>query len=540
MADYIIIKKKTLSRCLAALCVAALAVALWIALPYLHLPYRPPVVETHSYLVLKADGKVALYFRSVRHDSVFVAPSASCDRVNHAAFFHPAGKDLHAFVEVNRRHIAATIRGLEQALGELSYYLSVHDVQDEGFDMVAEHAARLKMEIDTKQQLLAALDNITDESHLRIERVALTARVDSLRPSGIFLQMGGGTWNGVQWTPGPRNGKGVATDYAGRTVAGLWNADTIVAGARLDTLGIYIGDMNRFFSAEGHGTYVALRGGDGSYGSGSQYYEGHFANDKPNGYGYAVDTLKISAGEWKNGKCRGERLHYTSERIYGIDVSKYQHGHGKRYYPIQWNKLRITHLGNKAGNVSADYPVSFAYIKSTEGTNIRNRYYAADSKQARNNGIRVGAYHFFSIRSSGTLQARHFINNTTFKPGDLPPVLDVEPTDKQIRQMGGIDKLFTNIRQWLSIVENHTGVAPILYVNQRFVNKYLDEAPDIKSKYKVWIARYGEFKPDLKLVIWQLAPDGKVDGIRGNVDINVFNGYRGRYDAFLEECCIKE
>jgi len=112
-------------------------------------------------------------------------------------------------------------------------------------------------------------------------------------------------------------------------------------------------------------------------------------------------------------------------------------------------------------------------------------------------------------------------------------VLDVEPSDGDISKMGGVQTMWRNIRAWLQAVERRCGVKPILYVNQRFVNKYLPEAPDIKRDYKVWIARYGEYKPDVKLVIWQLSPDGRVKGITGEVDINVFNGYQQQFDDFI-------
>ena len=49
----------------------------------------------------------------------------------------------------------------------------------------------------------------------------------------------------------------------------------------------------------------------------------------------------------------------------------------------------------------------------------------------------------------------------------------------------------------------------------------------------VWIARYGEYKPEVRLVFWQLCPDGRVSGITGEVDINVFNGYRDQLTSFL-------
>ena len=99
--------------------------------------------------------------------------------------------------------------------------------------------------------------------------------------------------------------------------------------------------------------------------------------------------------------------------------------------------------------------------------------------------------------------------------------------------MGGAVAMWKRVRNWLQIVESRTGMRPILYISQMFVNKYLDAAPDIKHNYPVWIARYGEYKPDIKLWVWQLAPDGRVAGIHGAVDINVFNGYNTEFKQWL-------
>ena len=88
------------------------------------------------------------------------------------------------------------------------------------------------------------------------------------------------------------------------------------------------------------------------------------------------------------------------------------------------------------------------------------------------------------------------------------------------------------IRQWMQIVEEHTGKRPILYVSQMFIRQHMKQADDIKQRYHVWIARYGQYRPDVKLLFWQLCPDGKVEGITGPVDVNVFNGYQGQFEEF--------
>ena len=89
------------------------------------------------------------------------------------------------------------------------------------------------------------------------------------------------------------------------------------------------------------------------------------------------------------------------------------------------------------------------------------------------------------------------------------------------------------IRIWMQIVEHRTGKKPILYVNQNFIFNHMKDAADIKQKYNVWIARYGAYKPDVKLAYWQLSSTGRVKGIMGDVDINVFNGYQGQFSEFV-------
>ena len=380
---------------------------------------------------------------------------------------------------------------------ELKYYLDRHNVQDEGYEMVNSYA----LHGDT---LLTSLPE------------------ESLQLLNI------GHWKGIS-----RNGTGMERDTLGRIFVGNYKADTLTNGIRVDSTDTYSGDFSKGM-ANGHGCVLMEDG---------TYYEGQWTDNFRHGFGFSVTSgSHIRVGEWKSDRYLGERMCYTSERIYGIDISRYQHGKGRKTYPIQWNRLRISYLGKKNqhhATGTVDYPVSFIFIKSTESTNIRNPFYFKDYTMARQNGIPIGAYHFFSCKVTGSAQAQHFLNNTIFRPGDLPPVLDLEPYPSQIAAMGGTDVLFRNVRSWLQAVERYTKVKPILYVSQSFVNRYLSEAPDLKHDYQVWIARYGEYKPDVKLAVWQLSPNGRVTGIHGEVDINVFNGYHTQWKEFLEEMTIK-
>ena len=389
------------------------------------------------------------------------------------------------------------VRALPQE--ELDYYLERHNVQDEGYEMVVAFA-------NGKRHEVTVLPHLTARSV--------------------------GTWGNYQ-----REGTALVCDSLGRTIVGTWSADTLETGILTDSIGTYFGDFTGT-KAHGHGAYNHRNG---------SYFEGHWRNGLRDGFGVEMhaqgdEPARLRMGIWSRDRFMGERMKYTTERIYGIDIARYQHGKGRRPLPIIWNKLRITHVGKRGShNVSgtADYPVSFVFIKSTESTTVRNKFYLGDYQQAHRYGIRTGAYHFWSTRTSGEEQAKFFLKNTRFSHGDLPPVLDLEPSDKQIEASGGAERMFKHVRAWLRIVERHTGVKPILYVNQGFINKYMGQQADLKRDYRVWIARYSEYKPDVRLTFWQLCPDGRVAGISGDVDINVFNGYKSQFETFLAEETIK-
>ena len=381
---------------------------------------------------------------------------------------------------------------------ELNYYMERHNVQDEGYEMVVAFANGKRHNVDADRYVAV--------------------------------------WNVGRWENHRRQGTALALDSLGRTIVGTCHDDSLFIGLRPDSTGLYLGDFHEE-KAEGHGAYLKTDGG---------YFEGHWENGRRQGFGVELwltdDGSRLRVGEWNKDRFMGERMKHTSERIYGIDIARYQHGKGRRPVAIQWNKLRITNVGKRgSNNVSGtvDYPVSFVYIKSTEGTTVRNKFYLNDYTQARKHGISTGAYHFWSVRRSGAEQAKYFIHNTLFRNGDLPPVLDIEPSKAQIEQAGGAERMFQQIRTWLNTVEKWTGVKPILYVNQLFVNNYLSQQPDLKRNYRVWIARYSEYKPDVRLTYWQLCPDGRVAGIQGDVDINVFNGYQNQFEAFIEKETIK-
>lgn len=107
----------------------------------------------------------------------------------------------------------------------------------------------------------------------------------------------------------------------------------------MGTTGTYSGEVDSLGLPHGHGEWQGF--------TDAAYYQGSWKHGKRDGFGFSVaDKSQLRIGEWVLDKYKGERLVYSSDRIYGIDISKYQHVIKGKKYNIDWKRLRISHLGN--------------------------------------------------------------------------------------------------------------------------------------------------------------------------------------------------
>lgn len=190
--------------------------------------------------------------------------------------------------------------------------------------------------------------------------------------------------------------------------------------------------------------------------------------------------------------------------VHGIDISHYQGS-------IDWDKLVL--------NRETDFPLHFIFMKATEGGDHGDDTFEDNFAEAGRRGFIRGAYHFFSPKTDPLKQADFFIRTVKLRPGDLPPVLDVEVTGKKSKK-----ELQQRIKRWLDRVEAHYGVKPILYTSYKFKNSYLDDSTF--NAYPYWIAHYyvDSVKYEGQWHFWQHTDIGTVSGINHDVDLNVFNG----------------
>lgn len=198
--------------------------------------------------------------------------------------------------------------------------------------------------------------------------------------------------------------------------------------------------------------------------------------------------------------------------ICGIDVSHYQG-------TIDWNK--VTHYENN--------PIKFVYVKATEGSTIKDECYDRNLTLAKEKGLLVGSYHYFTSRATAEEQFENFKQTASKESQDLIPVVDIEECKHWTP-----DVFHKNLQVFLNEVEAHYGKKPVIYTMPSFYNLYLI---DRYKDYKIFIAQYGDGIPALKdgtdWHIWQFTRKGKIDGIRGNVDVNAINPGRDHNEILL-------
>ena len=213
----------------------------------------------------------------------------------------------------------------------------------------------------------------------------------------------------------------------------------------------------------------------------------------------------------------GDANYPDGYEIRGIDISHYQ---GK----IDWEQLQNAMIEK--------CPLRFIVVKATEGGSKVDERFRDNFKNAREYGYIRGAYHFWSNKSTAREQAAWYLKNVHLKKGDLPPVLDVEhkPADMSVEDFQ------REILTWLHIVEDKYHVKPIIYTYYKFKVKYL--GTQVFDDYPYWIAHYYVDKIDYEgeWKFWQHTDAGKLPGIKGYVDFDLYNG--SFYD--LKRLCIKE
>ncbi|KDN56029.1 glycoside hydrolase family 25 protein [Flavobacterium seoulense] len=196
-------------------------------------------------------------------------------------------------------------------------------------------------------------------------------------------------------------------------------------------------------------------------------------------------------------------LEKNESKAIGIDVSEYQ---GE----VEWDEVET---------LDGDYQLSFVFIRATVGNDRLDKRFKENWRNAKENKIIRGAYHYYRPNENSIEQAELFIKTVRLEQGDLPPVLDIE----RLPENQSVERLKIGLRRWLTKVEEHYQVKPIIYTGERYYDDFLKEE---FSDYLFWIANYNFYREKMKedWLFWQFTEKASVSGIKGNVDVNIFNG----------------
>jgi lysozyme len=194
--------------------------------------------------------------------------------------------------------------------------------------------------------------------------------------------------------------------------------------------------------------------------------------------------------------------------VRGIDVSHHQ---GK----IDWLKVQ-------------EEKIHFVFIKATEGSSHKDTEFNRNWEGATDAGLIKGAYHYFSFCKPGTEQAHNYINTVPVNSRSLPPVIDFE-FGGNCKNRPEKDVIVRELLCFLREVEEKYNKTPIIYVTYDSYNHFLKGEP---FNCSIWI-RDIFTKPDMpedkNWTFWQYTDRGRVKGINGLVDLNVF------YDVNLSQ-----
>ena len=196
-------------------------------------------------------------------------------------------------------------------------------------------------------------------------------------------------------------------------------------------------------------------------------------------------------------------LEKSEGKTIGLDVSEYQE-------KISWSYV---------DTLEQKYPIDFVFIRATIGNDRVDSQFKRNWLGAKENKMIRGAYHYYRPNENSIEQAELFIQTVTLKKGDLPPVLDIE----RLPENQSIDSLKIGLKRWLTKVESHYKIRPIIYTGEKYYDDFLKEE---FSDYLFWIANYNFYREQIQdeWLFWQFTEKAKVPGIKTNVDINIYNG----------------
>lgn len=198
------------------------------------------------------------------------------------------------------------------------------------------------------------------------------------------------------------------------------------------------------------------------------------------------------------------------ESFVGVDVSAFQHD-------IDWNQVKAS-------------GIDFAMLRlgyrgwGAKGTLVEDEYIRQNLAGTAAAGIPIGAYFFSQATSLDEVheEIEFMLSILGDYPLDYPIVLDWEvanPTEGRVRNV--TRRELTDMLRYFCDEVSSRGFEPMVYFNWTQASRmiYLNELED----YPFWLALYQDRMTfPYRIEMWQYTSEGRVPGIEGDVDINLY------------------
>jgi GH25 family lysozyme M1 (1,4-beta-N-acetylmuramidase) len=232
-------------------------------------------------------------------------------------------------------------------------------------------------------------------------------------------------------------------------------------------------------------------------------------------------NLKKHSYDWSRLQWDARRPHYRDtdesgdesdgesvEALFGIDVSRYQGD-------IDWQRaaadgvefamIRVGYRGYEAGRLSVD------------------EYFEQNIRGAADAGVKIGVYFFSQAtnRAEAIEEADVVLVNIAPYDVSFPVVFDIEDIAGQVSRTDALTSAeITDIAIAFCERVAQAGYKPMVYANPKWFVSRMEL--DRLEAYDKWLAQYYK-TPSFPYAfsIWQFTNTGSVDGIGGDVDLNV-------------------
>ena len=270
-------------------------------------------------------------------------------------------------------------------------------------------------------------------------------------------------------------------------------------------------ELLTYFEKDGKGTLGLLR----------DKFPEYIVYKEENDYKFVEVDNSLAKNDWelvnlkkdKNGELAYKKDGKVISRK-GIDVSKYQ---GE----IDWDKV-------KADGVEFAI-IRIAYRGYGSGEIVTDEQAVANIKNATKAGVKVGVYFFSQAinEKEAEEEAEYVIDIIEKYKVEYPIVFDMEEINGDTART---DKLTKEEKTDIAIAfcekvkeEKYT---PMVYANIKWFAGYYD-----MKRLEAYDKQFAYYDDTLyfpyKIKMWQYTDSGKIDGIEGNVDLNIYVEQRG-------------